>query len=93
METTQLFQQLAPATVTAALLALPWAVIAVLHVFGAMVRANQDDDWSDRAFAAVRWAGTAIEPPLRLESGVRKVAMVRRSSRSALDTVLLPHAA
>jgi hypothetical protein len=93
MDATQIYLQLAPATVLAALWALPWFTLALLFGFSAAVRGRHEDEWNDRALAAMRWAGTVIEPRQRQEIVVRQAALARVSARGGLHQEFLPHAA
>jgi hypothetical protein len=93
MEIVQILQQLAPATVTVALLTLPWAALAALHAFGAVSRDRHDDNWSVRASAAVRWVGAVAEPVQRQAIALRRITAVRASGRCDQGRVFLPHAA
>jgi hypothetical protein len=93
METVQMLQQFAPATAMVALWTLPWVTLAASHAFGVAARDQHDDDWRDRAHAAVRWASAMIGPAQRQNIDVRQVVVARGSARSGLDRELLPHAA
>jgi hypothetical protein len=93
MQTIQMLQQFAPATAMVAIWTLPWITVAAQHAFGVAARDQRDDNWGDRALAAVRWAGAVIEPAPRQNIYVRQVVVARASERSRFDRQLLPHAA
>jgi hypothetical protein len=73
METLQMIQTLTPASMTVALLILPWSVLFLMHAISAGSSAALDDKWNTRAAAAVRWAGAHIAPAT-LRGNVRHVS-------------------
>jgi hypothetical protein len=96
METLQTIQQLAPATIVA-FVTLPWITAALLHVFSAASRSAHDDQWHQRAGAAVRWAGAPFESARVRNNTVVDFSAHRNSRSSGAATVpaseFYPHAA
>ena len=97
METLQTIQQLAPATIIAAVATLPWIAATLMQAFSATSSSAHDDKWRLRAGAAVRWADTLGGPVQAGGNAVVKLA-ARRATRSISTKVVrgaefFPHAA
>lgn len=80
METLNMIQQFAPATIIA-LAALPWVAATMMHAFGTLADTVHDDKWNTRAGAAVRWAGALAAQPRFYGDAVVQLA-TRRASRN-----------
>jgi hypothetical protein len=62
MDILNLVQEFGSAQVIAGMLILPWVCVAFMQVYSLATRNGHDDNFADRAAAAVRWTKLAPDP-------------------------------
>jgi hypothetical protein len=58
MQSLQTIQQLQPAATISIMLTLPWVAATLMHAFGAGANNARDEEWNQKAGAALRWSNT-----------------------------------
>jgi hypothetical protein len=62
MDILNAIQEMGPVQIIAGMLILPWVCAAFMQSFGLVTRNRHDDNFADRAAAAVRWNELAPDP-------------------------------
>jgi hypothetical protein len=62
MDILNLIQEIGAVQVIAGMLILPWVCVAFMQAYSLATSSNHDDNFADRAAAAVRWNELAPDP-------------------------------
>jgi hypothetical protein len=62
MDILNLIQELGAVQVIVGMVILPWVCVAFMQAYGFATRDRHDDNFADRAAAAVRWTELAPDP-------------------------------